>query len=461
MKPKISVIIPVYNDEEYIGRCLNSLINQSLKEIEIICINDGSNDNSLEILEEYKNKDDRIQIISQKNQGAGISRNNGIKLAEGEYISFVDADDWMELDSLEKLYKNANANDSEMVLFNSIEHGINELTRERIYLPADESVDYDNFVFDYNYEKKLVMNKMFVIWSKIYKTSFLKENNLEFYSHKIFNDVQFHIESMLLAKRISYLPEILYHYNRANENSLQTKATSSNNKIIIFDVFRGVKDFLINHNYYDEFKQNFAQFMIVESRANLLKTSDEFKDDYYYTLRSEFIKMNFDSETLNKFPFGLYNFYMLVLNCETYSNFDLFKTKISKDDIEIDEISEITLNDDESIGGQTGQQEVLLSQDKLFLFNLEHQLYRKNKHIKNLNNKINILEQKNEKLNNKLTSFENNNIKLKEKNKKLKTKNQDIINQNKELKKLIKEYESSTSWKITKPLRKTTNMFKK
>ena len=79
MKPKISVIIPVFNDEEYIDRCLKSLINQSLKEIEIICINDGSNDNSLEIIEGYKNNDDRIQIISQNNQGAGISRNNGMK----------------------------------------------------------------------------------------------------------------------------------------------------------------------------------------------------------------------------------------------------------------------------------------------------------------------------------------------------------------------------------------------
>ena len=454
MKPKISVIIPVFNDEEYIGRCLKSLINQSLKEIEIICINDGSNDNSLEIIEGYKNKDDRIQIISQNNQGAGISRNNGMKFAKGEYISFVDADDWLESDSFEKLYANAIANDSEMVLFNSIEHGINGSTRERIYMPADESVDYNNFVFDYNYEKKLVMNKMFVIWSKIYKTSFLKENNLEFYNHKIFNDVQFHIESMLLAKRISYLPEILYHYNRANENSLQTKATLSNNKIIIFDVFKGVKDFLIKQDYYDEFKQNFAQFMVVESRANLLKTNDEFKNDYYDKLRSEFIKMNFNPTTLNKFPFGLYNFYMWVLNCETYSNFSLFNTKIGKDDFELDEIYEFSLNDDESMDGEIKQQEIILSQDRLFLFNLEHQLNRKNKHIKNLNNKINILEKRNEKLRDNLTTSKNNNIKLKD-------KNLALINKNKELRKLIQEYESSTSWKITKPLRKTSNMLKK
>ena len=93
---KISIIVPVYNTEKFLEKCLNSLINQTLKDIEIICINDGSTDNSLQILEKFANKDKRIQIINQTNSGPSIARNIGIKKAVGEYIGFVDSDDWVD-----------------------------------------------------------------------------------------------------------------------------------------------------------------------------------------------------------------------------------------------------------------------------------------------------------------------------------------------------------------------------
>ena len=175
---KVSVIVPVYNNEEYLDKCLSSLIGQSLEDIEIICVNDGSVDSSLDILNNYKQKDNRIVVLSQENQGAGASRNNGIDIANGEYISFVDADDWLEENALKKLYENAVRNNSEIVLFNSVERWPDSQTKERIYIPPDDETDYDNLVFDYNYSKNLVMNAMFVVWSKIYRTSFIKENNI-------------------------------------------------------------------------------------------------------------------------------------------------------------------------------------------------------------------------------------------------------------------------------------------
>ena len=101
--PKISVIVPVYKVEKFLPKCLESLINQTLKDIEIICINDGSPDNSLKILEEYAKKDSRIKIINQKNAGPSVARNNGMSAASGEYIGFVDSDDWIDLDFYEKL----------------------------------------------------------------------------------------------------------------------------------------------------------------------------------------------------------------------------------------------------------------------------------------------------------------------------------------------------------------------
>ena len=112
--PKVSVIIPVYNTEKYLRECLDSVINQTLKEIEIICVDDGSTDSSLEILKEYANKDNRFTIITQQNLHAGVARNAGLAVAKGEYVSFLDSDDWFELKILEETTKILKETDSEL-----------------------------------------------------------------------------------------------------------------------------------------------------------------------------------------------------------------------------------------------------------------------------------------------------------------------------------------------------------
>lgn len=327
---KVSVIVPVYNNEKFLDKCLSNLIKQTLEDIEIICVNDGSGDSSEDILNKYKQKDNRIIVVSQENQGAGASRNNGMDIAKGEYISFVDADDWLERDALKKLYENADRNKSDMVLFNSIEHWPAGEKKERIYIPSDDAIDYYDLVFDYDYCKDLVMNSMFVVWSKIYKTSFLKENNIKFDTYKIFNDVQFHIESMLLSKRLSYVPEILYNYNKLNEDSLQTSKSNSNKRLLLFDVFNGVEDFLVEHALYDEFYLNFIQFKISQSQANLERTSDEFKEEFYQKTKKEFIKMNVGIDTLEELPNEYKSFYMRVLMNKDYSDFSLYVYEVTK-----------------------------------------------------------------------------------------------------------------------------------
>ena len=113
-KIKVSVIVPVYNVEKYLRECLNFLVNQTLKEIEIICINDGSEDSSLEILNEYASKDSRFVIINQENSGQSVARNKGLDIAKGEYIGFVDSDDWVDLNFFENLYSEAVKNNSDI-----------------------------------------------------------------------------------------------------------------------------------------------------------------------------------------------------------------------------------------------------------------------------------------------------------------------------------------------------------
>ena len=126
--PKVSVIIPVYNVEKYLRECLDSVVNQTLKDIEIICINDGSPDNSLAILEEYAKKDSRIIVISQENSGVSTARNVGIDLAKGDYLYFIDADDYAEPDLLELSYQKALSTQCDIVNFGFFEHYCNNLS---------------------------------------------------------------------------------------------------------------------------------------------------------------------------------------------------------------------------------------------------------------------------------------------------------------------------------------------
>jgi glycosyltransferase involved in cell wall biosynthesis len=119
VRPKVSVIMPVYNVENYLRQCLDSVINQTLRDIEIICIDDQSTDGSLGILKDYAAIDPRIRIITQKNAGAGAARNTGLKVAKGEYLSFLDSDDFFELDMLEKAYHACSTNNLDFVVFRS------------------------------------------------------------------------------------------------------------------------------------------------------------------------------------------------------------------------------------------------------------------------------------------------------------------------------------------------------
>ena len=115
-EPKVSVIIPVYNVEEYLRECLDSVVNQTLKEIEIICVDDGSTDSSLDILKEYAEKDNRITVMKQANLHAGVARNAGLSVAKGEYLSFLDSDDFFEKDMLEKMFLKVSSNLSDVIV---------------------------------------------------------------------------------------------------------------------------------------------------------------------------------------------------------------------------------------------------------------------------------------------------------------------------------------------------------
>lgn len=214
---KVSIIIPVYNTEEYLKDCLESVINQTLDNIEIICVNDGSSDNSLRILEEYALKDKRIKLISQKNCGLSKSRNVGIELAQGEYIYYLDSDDYIKLDCMQKLYEIAHKDNLDVLLFEG------EVLYNSIY--EDNKMYKNQFNFNYNRKNnykgvfegkelliRLINNKDYFqpVWLQLAKREFIIENKLRFYEGILHEDVLYTLSVMMQARQAACIKYSAY-----------------------------------------------------------------------------------------------------------------------------------------------------------------------------------------------------------------------------------------------------------
>ena len=194
MKIKVSVIVPVYNVEKFIDKCLNSLVNQTLKEIEIIVVNDGSPDNSQKVIDEYVKKyPDKIKSFIKENGGQGSARNMGIEKAVGEYISFVDSDDWLDLDTLEKMYFLAKKDKSDIVICDMVDH-------------------YSYYTIYHNCTK---YNSVFEVTpsacNKIFRKELIKD--FRFLSKLWYEDFDFTTKILFNTNKISNISEGLYHCN--------------------------------------------------------------------------------------------------------------------------------------------------------------------------------------------------------------------------------------------------------
>lgn len=219
---KISVIIPVYNVEQYLCQCLDSVINQTLQDIEIICVDDSSTDNSYRILQEYAQKDKRMMVLQQENAGAGIARNKGLAVATGEYIHFLDADDYMELDAYEKMYQAATQHDVDFL--KAKVYGFDNATGSAVNdswysLSVLEKKDFGRtFTFLDSPQK---FTKILVVpWNGIYKKTFLREHNIVFNDLVCVNDRSFYNNVLIHAKRFMFLDHYIVHYRLNNQTSL-------------------------------------------------------------------------------------------------------------------------------------------------------------------------------------------------------------------------------------------------
>lgn len=219
-KPLISVVVPAYNVESYIPDCLESLIGQTFENIEIIVINDGSTDNTLSIIEKYAKEDKRIRVVSQENAGLSKTRNVGIDLARGEYIAFVDSDDWVDAEFFEKLYNAATKNDADLAAASILryrEHSQKyrvHFTEEKVYTTLEDKI------------KACSIPKCCYVWNKLYKSSLIK--NYKFQEGVYFEDILWTPEVLKNSNKLVTVPDVTYYY-RVNKNSI-VKAVPSAKK---------------------------------------------------------------------------------------------------------------------------------------------------------------------------------------------------------------------------------------
>ena len=199
---KISIIIPVWGVEQYIGKCLDSLVNQKLEDVEIIVVNDGSPDNSQKIIDEYVKKyPDKVKSYIKENGGQGSARNYGIEVSTGEYIAFVDSDDFVELDMFEKMYKKAKKDKSDIVVCGSYNVSEDYSKKEK-----------DVFVNNYDTDLENVLFGKMAVWNKIYKRNIIIDNKITFKEKVWYEDLAFTLKAIINSSKFSFINEAFYDY---------------------------------------------------------------------------------------------------------------------------------------------------------------------------------------------------------------------------------------------------------
>lgn len=259
-KIKVSVILPVYNVERYLRQCMDSILGQTLKEIEIICIDDGSADGSLEILEEYRERDSRVQVVSQENGGAAAARNRGIGLAKGKYLSFLDSDDFFEPQMLERAWACAEREEAEVTIFRGNRY---DDTLER-YISMDYSIKREQLPQKNPFCWRDIPEHIFTFavgwaWDKLYLRTFVEEG-LRFQELRTSNDLYFVFSSLVKAKRIFILEELLVHHRINVKGSLSV--TREKSWGCFYEASRALQQELKKMGIYGELGQGFASWAL-------------------------------------------------------------------------------------------------------------------------------------------------------------------------------------------------------
>ena len=316
-KIKVSIVVPVYNVENYVARCINSLMNQTLRNIEIILVDDGSTDSSGKMCDEFAKRDERIRVIHKENGGLGYARNSGMEIAKGEFIGFVDSDDYVDTRMFEALFGYACKYDADYV---RCEHIIvddegNERLREQYHLEpgiyAKEEIE-DKLLcpmFGKEMKEGREAHVGISVWRAIFRTSIIKENHLLFPSERevISEDIPFNLDFLMHAHSAYVTSEGLYYYvERGNSLTKIFRKDRFDKEVYLYCY---LQDKLKEYNLYEKCKIRIKRFMLDRGRRSMrgvMNNSEYSLMEKYLTLKemmsNEQFRTAFDELPVNKLP---------------------------------------------------------------------------------------------------------------------------------------------------------------
>ena len=256
-KIKVSVVMPIYNAFDYIRPALDSIITQTLTDIELICVDDGSTDRSLHVLTEYQQRDERVRIITENNAGPSLARNKGLLRARGEFVIFMDADDFCEPTMLEKLYNLAvNENLDVAITKYDIYNDMKARFEPSISSDHGELFDGGKILSPSEYPDQIFQCTTGYVWNKLYRHSFLKEKGLVFDTElKVFEDVYFVMTGFSLASRVGKIQEILFHHRVYSEQAKPRLFRKYFRQVPL--IYVRIKEFLMSHGMYIPLSQSY------------------------------------------------------------------------------------------------------------------------------------------------------------------------------------------------------------
>ena len=293
---KLSIVAAVYNLEKYLPRCLDALVNQTLQDIEILCVDDGSTDSAPQIIEEYaKRYPDKIKTFHKQNGGEFTTRNYGLQRAKGEYVTFVDTDDYVEPNWAEKLYTAAKENDADLAVC-----GFERIDLETNKVVATNMTNFGNTVRQINPKDDFILFINPAPWNKIYKRDKIKD--LEFLPFRGFNDTMFLASCYTRMKKIAFVPDVLYHYYLRYDSQIHTvnKQDVNNLKKYLLEV----KQLYIKSGKYDEMKYLLDTFAFLHLGTSVMyRVSYDKTVDIKQMLKETIKYLDDNFENWRKSPF--------------------------------------------------------------------------------------------------------------------------------------------------------------
>lgn len=314
---KVSVIMPIYNADKYLASAIDSVLAQTLTELELICIDDGSTDDSLKILKEYRERDERIRIVTENNAGPGLARNNGIRRSRGEYIAFVDADDFLAPSFLESLYTYAKENELDIAI-SSYDMYNDKSKKYEVATKADHSEIYkDGKITSKNENPDYILSSTVgSAWNKLFRRAFIEEKKLSFLQEvRIYEDVYFVVSALSLAERVGRINEVLMHHRIHSEQS-RAKMFKKHYAHVPM-AYAKVKEFLVHNGMYAPLSRSFINLSASRCYRIFNLLSGDSKENFWNQLHTEYAdQMDWSGKSADQFESAeVYEFANLASRC--------------------------------------------------------------------------------------------------------------------------------------------------